>query len=54
MQIPIEVPKPQNNTPIDPSSPIELLIFILLPTLLIIVYFINRKHIKSKRNNKKT
>lgn len=46
MQIPTNVPKPQNNTPIDPSSPIELFIFILLPILLIVVYFI----VRSKKN----
>lgn len=51
MQIPTDVPKPQNNTPIDPSSPIELIIFIVLPILLIIVYFVNRKRIKNKRKN---
>lgn len=46
MQIPTNVPKPQNNTPINPSSPIELFIFILLPILLIVVYFI----VRSKKN----
>lgn len=46
MQIPTNVPKRQNNTPIDPSSPIELFIFILLPILLIVVYFI----VRSKKN----
>lgn len=46
MQIPTNIPKPQNNTPIDPSSPIELFIFILLPILLIVVYFI----VRSKKN----
>jgi len=51
MQIPTEVPKPQNNSPIDPSSPIELVIFIILPILLIIVYFVNRRRIKNKKKN---
>lgn len=50
MQVPKEVPTPQNNTPIDPSSPIELFVFILLPILLITVYFINRKRVRDKRN----
>ncbi len=49
MQLPTEIPKSQNNTPIDPSSPIELLVFIALPILLIIVYFIARK--RKKQNN---
>ncbi|AWH75409.1 adenylosuccinate synthetase [Dokdonia sp. Dokd-P16] len=52
MQIPTDVPKPQNNSPIDPSSPIELLIFIVLPVLLIIVYFVNRKRVKNKNQQK--
>ncbi len=44
-----EIPRPQNNSPIDPSSPIELLVFIALPILLIVVYFIARR--KQKKNN---
>lgn len=40
-------PKPSNNSPIDPSSPVELIVFIALPILLIIAYMILRKR---KRN----
>ena len=47
MQIPTEVPKPSNNSPIDPSSPVELFVFIALPILLIVTYIIIRKR---KRN----
>ncbi|WP_405212066.1 adenylosuccinate synthetase [Dokdonia sp. Asnod2-E02] len=52
MQIPTDIPKPQNNSPIDPSSPLELIIFIALPILLIVVYFVNRKRIRDKRKKK--
>lgn len=44
----MQVPKSQNNTPIDPSSPIELIVFIALPILLIVVYFIARRKRKNK------
>ncbi|MFC4690758.1 adenylosuccinate synthetase [Dokdonia genika] len=52
MQIPTDIPKPQNNSPIDPSSPLELIIFIALPILLIVVYFVNRKRVRNKRKKK--
>ncbi|ANH60798.1 MAG: hypothetical protein ACJAZZ_000496 [Dokdonia donghaensis] len=52
MQIPTDIPKPQNNSPIDPSSPLELIIFIALPILLIVVYFVNRKRVRDKRKKK--
>ncbi|WP_298348661.1 adenylosuccinate synthetase [uncultured Dokdonia sp.] len=52
MQIPTDIPKPQNNSPIDPSSPLELIIFIVLPILLIVVYFVNRKRVRDKRKKK--
>lgn len=46
MQVPTEVPTPSQNSPIDPSSPVELVIFIALPILLIAVYIILRKRKK--------
>ncbi|WP_299148913.1 adenylosuccinate synthetase [uncultured Dokdonia sp.] len=52
MQIPTDIPKPQNNSPIDPSSPLELIIFIALPILLIVVYFVNRKRVRDKMKKK--
>lgn len=50
MQLPTDIPKSQNNTPIDPSSPIELVVFIALPILLIVVYFIARKRRKKENS----
>ncbi len=49
MQIPTDVPKPQNNNPIDPSSPIELIVYIILPILLIVTYIIIRRRQRNKR-----
>ncbi|MFC4636144.1 adenylosuccinate synthetase [Dokdonia ponticola] len=45
----MQIPKNQSNAPIDPSSPVELIVFIALPILLIVVYFVARK--KRKNNN---
>ncbi len=44
----MQIPESQNNTPIDPSSPVELVVFIALPILLIVVYFIARRRRKNK------
>lgn len=51
MELLVEIPQNQNNTPIDPSSPLELIVFIALPILLIIVYFIARKRRKKEDNS---
>ena len=50
MQLPTDIPQNQNNTPIDPSSPLELVVFIALPILLIVVYFIVRKRRKKENS----
>lgn len=47
MQTP--TPTPTENSPIDPSSPAELIVFIALPILLIITYFIIRKRNKKEK-----
>lgn len=44
----MQVLQTQNNSPIDPSSPLELIIFIALPILLIIAYFIARRQQRKK------
>ncbi len=43
MQLPQDLPTPTNNSPINPSSPLELAVFIALPILLIIAYLMLRK-----------
>ncbi|HLW32444.1 MAG TPA: hypothetical protein VKX40_09290 [Aequorivita sp.] len=39
-QIPTEVPKPQDNQPVDFSDPIELVIFIVLPLVVVVLFII--------------
>jgi len=48
MQLPPDLPKPSKNSPIDPSSPVELIVFIALPILLIIAYIVMRKRNRNK------
>lgn len=47
-QIPTEVPHPDNNTPIDFSNPADIIIYIILPVIVIILYFIWRKNARKK------
>ncbi len=42
----MQIPETRSNGPIDPSSPIEVFVFIALPILLIVVYFIARRQRK--------
>ena len=51
VQIPREVPHPDNNTPLDISDPFEVIIYIVIPVLLIVMYFFLRK--KNKHNKDK-
>jgi hypothetical protein len=53
LQIPTEVPKPSNNTPIDLSNIFDVLLFIVAPLLLIVFYFILRKKSKQNKDSKK-
>ncbi|MEZ4794063.1 MAG: adenylosuccinate synthetase [Flavobacteriaceae bacterium] len=43
MQIPTEVPKPDSNTPINLSNIWEVIVYIVIPLVLIVVYFWLRK-----------
>ena len=49
IQIPEEVPKPHNNEPLDPSSATELIIYVAIPLLFIILYFLWKKGRNSNR-----
>lgn len=42
-QIPEEVPKPHNNDPLDPGSATEMIIYVAIPLLIIILYFLWKK-----------
>ena len=49
-QIPQGVPKPQNNDPVAPDSPSDLIIYIILPAVLIVTYlFILYRRRKKRR-----
>ncbi|MCM5663187.1 adenylosuccinate synthetase [Galbibacter mesophilus] len=50
LQAPPEVPKPGNNDPLDLQSWSEVIIYILLPVLFIILYFVWRN--RKNRNRK--
>ncbi len=41
-QIPTEVPKPQDNPPVDFSDPANMILFIILPLIVILLFFIWR------------
>ena len=48
IQIPREVPHPGNNSRIDLSNPADIIIYIVLPMILVILYFLAR----NSRNKK--
>ncbi len=43
IQIPREVPHPNNNQPIDFSKPEDIVIYIVLPLFFVLLYFIGRR-----------
>lgn len=49
-QIPTEVPKPQDNTPLDLTNPANIIIFIVLPLCAVLFFFIYRD--KKKKRDK--
>jgi len=42
IQIPKEVPHPVNNSAIDLSNPADLILYVVLPILCVVLYFIYR------------
>ncbi len=56
-QQPTHVPGPQTNTPIDLNNWFDIIVFIVLPLVMIIFYFMWRRQVKldkeeEKRKNK--
>lgn len=49
-QIPFEVPKPSNNTPIDLSNPADLVIYVVLPIIVVILAIISWRYKKKRRS----
>ncbi|MAT89509.1 MAG: adenylosuccinate synthetase [Flavobacteriaceae bacterium] len=51
LQIPENVPHPDNNTPIDLSDPADLIIYVILPIVAVILVLLwMRKRKQDKRN----
>lgn len=53
-QIPTEVPKPQDNTPLNFSDPFEIIMFFILPIVFIVLFFIWRGKKKRDAEDKKS
>ncbi|MCH2489023.1 MAG: adenylosuccinate synthetase [Flavobacteriales bacterium] len=49
-QIPKEVPHPDNNTPIDLTSWPDLIIYVIIPIVIVILFFIWRKRRMKNRD----
>jgi hypothetical protein len=49
IQIPREVPHPNNNTPIDISKLEDVIIYIVLPLAFVLLFFIGRKRSRRKK-----
>ncbi len=52
IQIPTDVPNPDNNTPINLNSMFEVLLYIVTPVILILVYFYLRRKAKNSKDEK--
>lgn len=50
-QIPTDVPHPDNNPPVDFSEPANIVIFIILPILAIVFFFIWRSKRKKESDH---
>jgi heme/copper-type cytochrome/quinol oxidase subunit 2 len=51
-QKPTHSPNPQDNTPIDFTNLFDVIVFIVLPILMFIFYFLWRKQVNKNRGNK--
>jgi|TARA_R100000479_G_scaffold33554_2_gene13839 H+/gluconate symporter-like permease len=50
-QIPKEVPHPDNNKPLDLSDPADIIIYIIIPVVFIILFFVWRRKRKKNRTS---
>lgn len=50
-QQPTHVPSPQNNSPINLNSWFDIIVFIVLPIILIVIYFLWRKQVKNDKES---
>mgnify|MGYP001312799934 CR=1 FL=1 len=51
IQIPTDVPNPDNNTPIDLTNIVDILLYIVAPIVLIVFYILLRKQSRKKQND---
>jgi heme/copper-type cytochrome/quinol oxidase subunit 2 len=52
-QQPTHVPGPQTNTPIDLNSWFDIIVFIVMPLIMIIFYFMWRRQVKMDKEAEK-
>ncbi|MCR9181562.1 MAG: adenylosuccinate synthetase [Flavobacteriaceae bacterium] len=52
-QQPTHVPSPQNNSPINLNSWFDVIVFIILPIILIVIYFMWRRQVKMDKEKEK-
>ena len=54
VQIPREVPHPDNNTPLDLSDPADIIIYIAVPLIFLFLYLVMRKKRSKKEESDET
>jgi|GEM_PF-1238046 len=52
-QQPTHVPSPQNNSPINLNSWFDILVFIILPIIMVVLYFMWRRQVKIDKEKEK-
>lgn len=52
-QIPTDVPKPQDNSPVDFSDPVNIILFIVLPLLAVVFVLIWRNKLRKDETGQK-
>ncbi len=48
-QQPTHVPSPQNNSPIDLNNWFDIIVFIIIPIVLIVIYFLWRSQVRKDK-----
>lgn len=51
-QQPTHAPSPQNNTPLNLNSWFDVLVYIILPIIFIVIYFMWRRQVKMDKEKK--
>tara|TARA_R110000850_G_scaffold80862_1_gene173490 strand:- start:33330 stop:33560 length:231 start_codon:yes stop_codon:yes gene_type:complete len=48
-QQPTHVPSPQNNSPIDLNNWFDIIVFIIIPVVLVVIYFLWRSQVRKDK-----